>query len=326
VLPVVAIVAGVAAGGCEGQSADKGFDEPLQVAGGQFVSGPLPGIAPVSLDAGADAGLETTGLPAVTQVAGPVLPLPVGATSQAISGFATNNASSVGVAFEGLGSGYWVVPVGSTDPAYPGQISFSMRANFNPGDPPGRHSLLFAALDVQGRAGTQGAVSVCIDSALPDNGHACNPAKQPPAAIISLQWDTNFDLDLHVIGPGGLDWNPKTPAGVVPDGGTSVSGLPSIDRDSLGGCVADGLRQEDLVFPTPPPSGRYDVYVDPFAPCGQLAAHFDVRAYQLAGTCPGCDLLSADFVPPDPSGEVLASQVTGGSSAGLFVGTVTFPN
>ncbi len=317
---LAALVVSGELGACDGQSTSQGLDEPMQVTGGQFVAGPLPGTTafvdaaggPVIGDAGPD-------LPAITQVSGPVLPLPVAASTQAFSGLATDNAVAVGVAFPDLGTGYWVVPVGTTDPNYPGQITFSLRANFNPGDPPGRHTLVFAAIDANGRSGAQYTTSVCIDSALPDDGHACNPAKVPPAAIISLNWDTNFDLDLQVQGPNGEVWSPKAPTGRTPDGGPTPAGIPMIDRDSLGGCVPDGIRQEDLVFPSAPPPGLYRVYVDPFAPCGQIAVHFNARAYALAGTCPACALQPLPFTP---SGELLASQATGGASTGLFVGEV----
>jgi hypothetical protein len=323
---LLAATAGLATA-CDGASANKGFEEPLQVTSGQFVTGPIPGTAPAALDAGGAPGSANdaghAAAPAITQVSGPVLALPVGATAQAFSGFATDDAVAVGVAFADMGTGYWVVPVGATDPMYPRQIGFGMRANFNADDPPGRHTLVFAAIDGNGRSGPQLTASVCLSSPIPDNGHACNPAKAPPAAVISLEWDTNFDIDLHVQGPDGSEWSPKTPTGVVPDGGATAAGVPTIDRDSLGGCIPDGMRQEDLIFPNAPPPGFYRVYVDPFAPCGQASVRFNVRAYARAGVCPACGLQPIPFTPvADPSGELLASQVTGGGSTGLFIGQV----
>lgn len=104
---------------------------------------------------------------------------------------------------------------------------------------------------------------------------------------------------------------------------------PQFDRDSLQSCVPDGIREEDLVFADQPAPGNYDVRVDPFAACGQPAAHFTVNVYlslpadqcaacrnsQSTSTCAGCQL----GLIYTQSGELLASQVTGGASPGLFV-------
>jgi uncharacterized protein YfaP (DUF2135 family) len=134
--------------------------------------------------------------------------------------------------------------------------------------------------------------------------------------VISLTWDTNFDLDLHVSTPSGTEFSPKSPtAGLLDAGQLVTSTTPHIDRDSLGGCIPDGLREEDLIFPTAPAPGVYGIVVDPFAACGQQAVQFTVTVYELAGTCPTCELEPVYT----QGGELLTSQVTGGASTGLFV-------
>ena len=167
-----------------------------------------------------------------------------------------------------------------------------------------------------GHGGTQTDAALCLQPRVPDNGHACNLAKPLPAVVISLQWDSNFDVDLHVVTPDGLDINPKSPIGEPFDGGLPVpAGTPRIDRDSLRNCTPDGYLEEDLVFPDPPPKGDYFVYADPFSACGLAATRFTLTIYEAQGTCPAC----AQRAVFTRSGELLASQATGGAARGLFV-------
>jgi hypothetical protein len=322
-----------AVAGCDGASPNPAPDEVLQITSGQFVPGALPGtLVASSLDAGVGDGAPATTPEAgavqplsITQLALPVLPLPVGAAGESISGYASADTASVGVRFADLGTGYWIVPVSVTDPQYPGQITFGMKASFAPGIPAGTHDLRVVAIGASGQAGDQAQGTVCFQSAVPDNGHACNSAIPVPAAVIALTWDTNFDLDLHVIAPDGEDFNPKTPLGFLPDSGARPPAtLPAIDRDSLAGCVPDGIRQEDLIFPSAPAPGTYAIYVDPFAACGQAAVRFTVTVYTSVGTCPACSLQSGGPARLQQSGEFIASQTTGGASTGLFVGAQSF--
>jgi hypothetical protein len=307
---------GVMGAGCSGQGPSVVPTEPLLVTNGQFIAGPMPGaLASAAMDAGTPGSRAPL---SITQVSVPVLPIAAGEANESLSGEATSDAVAVGVEVANSGTGYWVAPVGATDPNFPGQISFGFNANFNATDGPGTHTLRFVAIDGSGRGGTYYDAPVCIKSIVPDNGHSCNAASAPPAAVISLSWDTNFNLDLDVVTPAEVELTPQSPAGPVPpDAGTGKLPVctPAIDRDSLANCVPDGMREEDLVFQCPPVPGIYHIYVDPFAACGQPAVHFTLTVYTLAGTCPDCGLQAVYSL----SGELLASQVTGGASMGLFV-------
>jgi hypothetical protein len=290
-----------------------GIGEPIVVSGGQFESGPLPGTPPAGLDAGSsDAGAPDAEPPLFASI--PTFSstlVSAGESGKSFGGEVTSDSIAVGVSMAGMGSGYWVVPAGAPDPMAPTELSYSIKANFSPEIAPGKHDMLVVGIGPSGAAGQQRSLSLCFASLIPDNNHGCAPSQKPPAAVMSLSWDANFDLDLHVILPDGTDINPKSPA-PEPEGGAP---LPTIDRDSLRGCVADGRRRENVVFQDPMPAGTYLVYVDPFAACGQPAVRFDFSLYQTTGTCPDCQ----QVVTETKSGELLASQVTGGQSVGLFV-------
>ncbi|HLK36664.1 MAG TPA: hypothetical protein VKU41_07910 [Polyangiaceae bacterium] len=313
------------AAGCPepGQSAYVTSSEPIQVHGAQFVPGPLPGAPPAPPEeAGAEGGVDAAASSAepglsitnVTFASQLVLP---GQSGKSVSGRATKDAVAVGIRFADMGSGYWVVPVGGLEPQFPGEITFGFSADFEADDPPGNHSLELVALSAAGAAGQQTDVQLCVGSRVPDKYHACDPTTAPPAAVISLRWDTNFDVDLHVITPQGIDINPKTQIvdALVDGGARPPPNAPAIDRDSLLRCVPDGIRQEDLVFQDIPPSGKYEIYADPYDSCGQSAVRFDLTVYQSSGICPDCRLVPL-FTR---GGELLAVQANGGTSAGTFV-------
>src|SRR5206468_3154288 len=86
------------------------------------------------------------------------------------------------------------------------------------------------------------------------------------------------DLDLQVRGPDGTVLSSKhpttAPAG-APDAGTAP-GYGRLDGDSLGSCIDDGRREENVVFDSAPRPGAYTVYVNPFDLCRQLGANYDV--------------------------------------------------
>jgi hypothetical protein len=313
---LVTCAAMVAGAACDGQKALSGIGEPFQVVGGQFIEGDLPGTPPqmISGDAGIATGPRITNISLNSQL------VSTGAAGKSVSGRATG-ALSVGARFADMGTGYWIVPIAEPDSQFPGENAFRFSANFDPGDPPGLHNLRFVAIDAQGRGGAQSEVSLCIAGRIPDNLHSCIPNAPPPAAVITLQWDTNFDLDLHVVTPSGVDVNPKAPLAQPPDGGGAIDPKAArIDRDSLGACIPDGLRQEDLVFPDAPPGGVYTIYVDPFAACGQSSARFELTVYRITGACPACALERKLA----QAGELLASEVSAGASTGLRIATYSF--
>jgi hypothetical protein len=284
----------------------------MSVSGGQFVPGDLPG-AP-AIDGGGPTGAGGTPPPlSVLEVDYNNVQVVPGAAGKSLGGIVTSDAVAVGVRLADMGTGYWVVPVGARDAQVPNGSDVGFSASFNADDAPGPHPLRMVALDANGSGGQQVDTQMCIQSRIPDNGHACSAGTAVPAVVFTLRWDANFDVDLHVIAPDGTDINPKTnPLQFPTDAGQPPAGDPAIDRDSLGHCVPDGLRQEDLVFQNYPLVGPYDIYADPFDPCGQSAVRFQLTIYEAGGD----GELHATY---SQGGELIANSVTGGGSSGLFI-------
>lgn len=117
---------------------------------------------------------------------------------------------------------------------------------------------------------------------------------------VTLSFDNDEDLDLHVIEPNGTSavWYGDTnrPAG------TSNSGaVGSLDRDSNAGCNIDHINIENVIYPASGfPSGTYKVYVDYYEQCdGNSTVPYGVQVrangaiYTYCGTISNQDACSS---------------------------------
>jgi hypothetical protein len=313
-----AMCAPIVFGACDvGQDPDTGVAEPIVVQGAQFIPGDLPGSPPVARGTMAPATPDG-GLAQLSVVSlGVGNPDVQAGASLSVKGDVSGDTAAVGIRLLDMGTGYWVVPAGAPDPQTPGALGYSFSTGYSLDDAPGAHTLRVVAIGSDGNAGTQADLGICLESRIPDNGHACAPDVAPPAAVFTLTWDTSFDLDMHIVAPGGLVYDSKTLLAVpLEAGATSIPpDQPFIDRDSMRNCVPDGLHQEDLVFPTSLPKGPYYIFVNPYSACGQNAVHFTFTVYKSAGKCPACNLQPT----LKQSGELLASQATDGLSPPTYI-------
>ncbi len=286
-----------------------GLDEPIRVHLAQFIPGDLPGAPP---DAGSGGASVTAFV-----IADPIV-LP-GQANKSINGRANKDAVSVGLRFTDLGSGWWVLPVGTEDAQFPGEFTWQAVSDFNPlsAHAPGNHPVRVVAIDANGKAGDEVEFTLCLEPWIPDFGATCNPAKTPPALVISLSWDSPVDVDLGVIGPDGKLTNAKSPTTIAPDAGVLDPTSGVIDRDSLGTCVEDSLRQEDLVFKQAPPTGTvFDVYANLFDACGQRGAAYVATVYTFPNGAP--------VAGQSAKGIFTSYDANGGAGFGTYLFSYTF--
>ena len=296
----------------------------------QFISGSLPGSVPTPTDASTSVSLVVeAGAPKSLQVTLTQFAeryVFQGQGNVPIAGIASTDVSAVALALDKLGTGYWVVPVGPLDTATQ-QPTWTVTADFGVNIPEGFRNLNFVGIDGNGNAGTIQSLKICMASRVPDGFQGCASNPKPPAAVISLSWDTNVDLDLQVMTPDGTLVEPKNPATVVLDAG--VTTLPSnagrIDRDSNGYCVIDNIRYENLIWRNVAPTGNYGIYVNLFDACKQPAVHFNVQVYtavSIAGADGGTTQALRSWYSAD--GILLDFQANGGSNIGFFVTDFNF--
>jgi hypothetical protein len=308
---LLAVLVSCAFFGCnQGQENVIGPSEPFRVRNAQFIAGLLPGEAP-----SAEPPDETK--PYVTAVELSNQVVIQGQGNKSISGRANEFTSSVGLALEGVGTGYWILPTRSQDPITQ-ELTWSGVADFDLGIEPGLHPLLSVGLDSDGNPGRQRGTKLCVASAIPDNFNSCDPKLAPPVATIGLSWDTNADLDLEVHTPDGLIVTPKHPS-TVPLGDAGTGAAPAaglIDRDSNASCVIDGVRRENLSWQTESPAGLYGIYANLFDGCKQPAVRFTVSIYTAVPNEAGG---MSQYLWFQKSGELLDSQVNPGLGGGLFV-------
>jgi len=265
----------------------SGLGEPMRVTNAQFIAGELP---------------SGTSGPKVVLINSPNNSVVQGEVGKSVSGDVDANAAAIALKLDKLGSGFWVLPVGSADLQMPGASLWDASIDFARNIAPGKATLDFVANDASGNYGPIKSLPLTIQSLTPTG-----------AAVFTLAWDDNADLDLHVVTPSGKEVDPKhmttSPDGGTPDTDPTVGAL---DRDSNAACVIDGYRQEDLVFQKTPPPGIYQIRVDMFSACGLPAANFTVDV-----TVNGASRfhVAGRLIDIDADG--------GGDGSGLFVGQVT---
>jgi hypothetical protein len=270
--------------GCGGLSADPGRNAALQVAGAQFVPGPLPGDGD---------GPEVHEFDSLDR------PATAGTHDRPLSGRLGPTATAVALALDG-DRGYWIAvaqPPASDEPTLP---MFDLRVSFAATLSPGAHAITAHAADARGHYGA--ALSAPFNLV---------PAAVPTGPlVVHLAWRGPADLDLHVIDPAGVEiyaghpsayQPPPPPALPDPNGPAHAAQL---DLDSNADCDFDGRDQENVVWPTAPPSGHYIVRVDAPSLCGAALAAWQV------------DVRVDGNVRASASGEALDSDTRGTHRAG----------
>ncbi len=122
---------------------------------------------------------------------------------------------------------------------------------------------------------------------------------------VSVSWDVNSDVDLHVVEPSGTEIYWGSPS--------SASG-GELDLDSNAACNIDGVRNENITWPTAtPPSGTYTVRVDYWDSCAVSQTNWVVTV-QVQGKA-----------PQTFSGSFTGLGDAGGAGSGVQVTQFSFP-
>ena len=289
---VIAANAGTAA--CTGGVADNpGLNAYMRVNGAQFVSGPMP--------AGSSSGPTVLSLHLANTFIYPNFP------DYGISGTLAPTATAAAIGLEG-DVGYWIVVAGAANYTSPNDPSYAATAAFSGGIIAGQYTLVTRAVDEQGDYGLPSTQVLTAYAAAPLDPIATGDL------VVTLTWDDDANLDLHVADPQGQDlyWgDPSTQPPFSfdqPDGGS----YGTIDYNSNANCVIDGLDREDAVWKEPPPPGAYTVRVDATSLCGEPIAYWTVKVV-LDGQTIG-----------QASGTAVEADTIGTHGAGSGVTALTF--
>lgn len=296
---------------CSGESSTSGLGEPMRVRNGVFKEGPLPGLPPVA----GGPGLAITAIESASTVLRP------GQGEKTFTGRASVGAVAVALALAGEGRGYWLLPVEGPDPLNNGELGWQALVEIGRNAATGPKELRVVAIDGAGKAGAQRALPICVPRSIPDNLNACDPASAPPAAVVTLSWDTPVDLDLIVVAPDGRVLDAKHPRGAGDAGSDAARLAPVLDRDSNGACALDRIQQENLVFPEAPAAGSYLVFVNLFDSCERAPVRFRVTVSTRSATPDGKLSLTETETK---SGVLTDIDANGGAKLGTYVTEVAF--
>ncbi len=120
---------------------------------------------------------------------------------------------------------------------------------------------------------------------------------------VSVAWDVNSDVDLHVVQPDSAE---------IYYGNTTSSTGGVLDLDSNPACAIDGVRNENITYPTPPPHGTYTVRVDYYDACTQAQTNYVVTV-QVKGQA-----------PQTFTGTLTGAGDSGGAGSGILITTFTY--
>ena len=272
--------------GCARATDDPGLDALLRVACAQFYRGALP--------AASDG-------PAISSFMDASSIIRAGELGAPLSGVVTRDTTAVAIYLEG-DPGYWIVTPGAEDATALGQLDFGARLSFSPLLPAGSYTLAGRASDGAGRFGPP-TRNPLMTSDTPVGG----------TLVVGLKWDSEADLDLHLLIPDGTEiWANKINSYTPPPPGTP--GDPNafksggiLDFDSNANCQIDGRRAENVYWTMAPPSGHYIARVDTYSLCGVPQAN-----WQLAVTLDGASLGRASGAGRDSD-----AALTHGRGAGV---------
>lgn len=242
----------------DGASSDLALTAQLRLTDAQFIQGALPAVE-----------TETE----VTSVSLPTNTIWPGESNKPLRGSLGPDAVAVAVALSD-DLGYWIVPAGVPDSASPLDPTFRTTAAFSRDLAPGDYALELHAVDGRSRFGP---ASTTILTAL----------SEPPSALIegellvTLDWDTLADLDLHVIDPFGNEVYHGATHSVdpfAPGAALSSSSDGVLLNDAHASCARSGQSRETVVWKSAPPEGRYLVRIDATSLCDEPFAHWKVKA------------------------------------------------
>jgi hypothetical protein len=268
---IVAVTAGLS--GCtQGASNDGAAGALMRIANAQFVSGPTPAVKD---------GPDVESIELLTNTIWP------GDADKPLRGTLGPAATAATLALSD-DVGYWVVPAGVPDVSAPTLPTFRATAAFSTEIVVGAYTLEVHAVDGAGRFGAPNRqVLTALGSA---------PSEEVTGAlVVTLSWDTEADLDLHVVDPLGNEIFHGAPSSRDAfNPGASAEGVGTLDADSNADCIIDGLRREDVAWPAEPPSGHYLVRVDTASLCAAISAHWKVEVTLDGASLGGATGLALD--------------------------------
>jgi hypothetical protein len=263
-----ALLVGYAAGavGCAGVTADPGLDAQVRVAGAQYYEGAMPSPASDVAVTAIDSNNNT---------------IWAGQVGKALSGRVAGAGRAVAIGFPD-DAGYWIIPAGAADLNIPDELTWAAKASFAETLAVGMHDLEVAAVDGAGRFGQPSTLTLAVRDRQLDITDTY--------LAVALKWDTESDLDLHVVLPGDppiIVWSgninsyvPPAPGDPVDPAAAAAGGI--LDADSNAQCQIDGRREENVVWRGPtaiPPHGTYTVLVDTFSLCAATTAHWSADVF-----------------------------------------------